>query len=442
MAASLRLVGLRVLALGATASASPLSIALQHELDRLFHAKPEVLLQVGWKSAAEEFGVASGTVRMGASVRSITPDDKFLFGSGTKPLVASAVMRLVAQQKLSLDDRARTYVDPYLKRHLNGNTMESLFGPMAANITVGHLLRMQSGLADFDSPALDARILAAGFVITPYDFIGAASGLGPSLLFAPGTHRAYSSTNYVLAGLVLLGFDPDARGDWRRLDQRHLVGMTASRWSNVSFVTDEPLDSVLTVPGASGMGTVKPTNASSHVLVWRQLGGILGWTCGNMAASAADVAAYYHELLASKKIVPPTLLDEMEDFGVLDEGPWGVGVIKYGTGLMIENVAGTEVPPGTNATPPSLQAWGSYLGHGGDTYGFLSEQGIIPQLGNASFSVVTNQDYLDGYVYRVACVVVATAARVLRGVEPPLDCHEPPDGQSGAVTGVGDVPVV
>lgn len=44
-----------------------------------------------------------------------------------------------------------------------------------------------------------------------------------------------------------------------------------------------------------------------------------------------------------------------------------------------------------NATvPPVLHSWGSYVGHGGDTYGFLSESGMLSQF-NASFSATANQ---------------------------------------------------
>jgi len=31
--------------------------------------------------------------------------------------------------------------------------------------------------------------------------------------------------------------------------------------------------------------------------IWEQGGGVLGWTCGNMAASALDVAMFYRDLL-------------------------------------------------------------------------------------------------------------------------------------------------
>ena len=36
--------------------------------------------------------------------------------------------------------------------------------------------------------------------------------------FDPGTRVEYSSTNFVLAGLVLLAHSPAAQGEWTRLD--------------------------------------------------------------------------------------------------------------------------------------------------------------------------------------------------------------------------------
>lgn len=66
--------------------------------------------------------------------------------------------------------------------------------------------------------------------------------------------------------------------------------------------------------------------------------------------------------------------------------------------------------------PPDFRQWGSYMGHGGDTYGFLSEQGIVGGLGNASFSVVSNQDYVGSFVQgAMACRTIVIAAKVLLG---------------------------
>ena len=57
------------------------------------------------------------------------------------------------------------------------------------------------------------------------------------------------------------------------------------------FVNDAPISSVATVAGASAFlpGSLTP--------IWEQSGSILGWTCGNLAASPVDVASFYRDLL-------------------------------------------------------------------------------------------------------------------------------------------------
>ena len=56
--------------------------------------------------------------------------------------------------------------------------------------------------------------------------------------------------------------------------------------------------------------------------------------------------------------------------------------------------------------------------------GFLSEQGIIGQLGNASFSVVSNEDYEGSFVtLSVACRVITAAAKALKGQTLDLHCR-------------------
>ena len=93
-----------------------------------------------------------------------------------------------------------------------------------------------------------------------------------------------------------------------------------------------------------------------------------------------------------------------------------------------------------NATyPPVYGSWGAYIGHGGDTYGFLSESGVLPQF-NASFSAIANeawgslglietwregqpdsrfgQEYLGPFVKNVmVCKMIEVAAKVLLNQE-------------------------
>ena len=75
----------------------------------------------------------------------IEPIDTMILGSGTKGFTATAVMQLVDQGKIHLDDPAYLYVDGPLTKAAN-TTMEELFGERAKNITVHNLIFMQSGL--------------------------------------------------------------------------------------------------------------------------------------------------------------------------------------------------------------------------------------------------------------------------------------------------------
>ena len=56
---------------------------------------------------------------------------------------------------------------------MNGTeaTLTNFFGEMAAEITVGQLIRMQSGVGDFDVPGLDNNILTDPRPQTPFDIL-------------------------------------------------------------------------------------------------------------------------------------------------------------------------------------------------------------------------------------------------------------------------------
>lgn len=78
-----------------------------------------------------------------------------------------------------------------------------------------------------------------------------------------------------------------------------------------------------------------------------------------------------------------------------------------------------------NATyPPVYGSWGAYIGHGGDTYGFLSESGVLPQF-NATFSAIANEARI-GEVWswlRLGVGGVPRCAVAVSGILGPL-CEE------------------
>ncbi|MGA4838816.1 serine hydrolase domain-containing protein [Streptomyces sp. G45] len=132
-------------------------------------------------------GVAD--VRSQAPVR---PDSRFRIGSLTKPFVATVVLQLVGERRVALDAPVERYLPGVVRGHGNDGR----------KITVRQLLQHTSGVPDvldhlrpqdvLDDPLAhhDAR-----------DLVDIALAHPPT--FAPGTGWSYSSTGYLLAGMII-----------------------------------------------------------------------------------------------------------------------------------------------------------------------------------------------------------------------------------------------
>lgn len=243
-------------------------------------------IQLAYRSSKETFSVSAGLMPHGA----VRPTDRFLFGSGTKPYTAASVFKLIDVGQISIDSPAYETVDIGLRKLGSTDTMESLFGSKAKHVTVGMLLQMKSGIADFDIPSFDNGLLQnASTVHSPLEFLDAiAQNSSASFVCEPGSCTCYSSTNYILAGLVLLGVS-DA-SSWEELQQSN-VFPAKSKFPNSSFVTTGPISDAATVPGRS------QAFSPSQVNIWDQDASILGWTCGNLVAPAQEVAHFFYALL-------------------------------------------------------------------------------------------------------------------------------------------------
>ena len=120
---------------------------------------------------------------------------------------------------------------------------------------------------------------------------------------------------------------------------------------------------------------------------------------------------YCHSYLASYLTSTPR-----EKFVPLNKG-WAAGAIQYGTGLMIQAVSPSA------SLPPKIGETATYVGHGGDTYGFLSENGYIPQL-QAAMSVIANEDGNGNFVKEVAfCSALQILYKDLVGKVVDLKCR-------------------
>src|SRR5579871_825845 len=124
------------------------------------------------------YGYASLEFKVPAS-----PEAVYELASTTKPLMATAVLLMVQEGKLSLDAKLSQFI---------ANTPDSW-----RDITVRHLLSHTSGIKDYSSD------LRRDFPQdTPPEQIVRAAMEAP-LNFAPGTKWAYSNTGYVLLGMIV-----------------------------------------------------------------------------------------------------------------------------------------------------------------------------------------------------------------------------------------------
>ncbi len=133
-----------------------------------------------WTAALGVSDLATGApIRLG---------DQFRIASNTKAVVATAVLQLVDQHRIGLDDPISRYVPGV---------------PDGGRITIRELLQHTSGLADYYTPAFNAQVLADPLrVYTPAQLLKLGLAL-PPVFRPPGSGWAYSNTGYVLLGEVV-----------------------------------------------------------------------------------------------------------------------------------------------------------------------------------------------------------------------------------------------
>jgi CubicO group peptidase (beta-lactamase class C family) len=132
-----------------------------------------------------------------ANTQTRTPlkaDDRFQIGIITKTFVATTVLQLVQEGKLRLDDKLTQLLPDRVTKNV----------PNAANITLRQLLQHTSGIADYTDVLFTQAATNPGVFLQewqPEELVGLINGVPP--LVNPGEAWRYSSTNFVLVGLIV-----------------------------------------------------------------------------------------------------------------------------------------------------------------------------------------------------------------------------------------------
>lgn len=162
----------------------------------------DALRDAGVTGVAVRVKTPRGTVTARSGVgdlltRRPVPEDGYLrLGSATKTFVATVVLQLVGEERLSLDQT----VEQLLPGVVSGA------GNDGRDITVRDLLQHTSGLSDyvydvFPDASAQTYFADRWRAYEPEELVALAMRHEPA--FPAGTRWAYSNTNYVLAGMII-----------------------------------------------------------------------------------------------------------------------------------------------------------------------------------------------------------------------------------------------
>lgn len=148
----------------------------------------------------------------------MSPDSRFPYASVSKLFVATAILQLAEQRKLSLDAPVRTYLPRFPH----------------TDITLRNLLNHSSGLSPFGAQFAAARQGSPTRVFTNADLVEAIAGANVVLLYSPGTRSNYDNINFALLALVIEQASGQAYPDYIRNHILRPAGMNDTRFVPVS----------------------------------------------------------------------------------------------------------------------------------------------------------------------------------------------------------------
>ncbi|HEU0248418.1 MAG TPA: serine hydrolase domain-containing protein [Gaiellaceae bacterium] len=271
-------------------------------LDRVIAAgAPGVLVVVREhgeaRSEARGFADKSRAVRMRSDVR-------FRIGSVTKTFVAALVLQLVEEGRLGLEDT----VEHWLPGRI----------PNGRAITVRHLLSHTAGLFDY---VQDGRVLRDHERRWRPDELVSLAVAHPPEQTTPGGRFTYSSTNYIVLGLIA----EEAAGApiGRQLRERLFRPLGLRR---TSFVPGEIRGRHVhgyRSPSRDGIVTGPPVDTSHEPAWWT-------WAAGAIVSTADDLQRFFAALLRGR-VLNTALLREMETLVPAGRLQYGLGIATVPT---------------------------------------------------------------------------------------------------------------
>lgn len=273
-----------------------------------------ILVTQGGRQFARNFGTAQGA------------EPVFLLASITKPMTAAAVMSLVDQGQLSLDDTVTKF-------------FPSFTGDDRQTITIRNLLTHTAGLPDMLPN--DEMLREQHAPLSEYR----EGALKAPLKFKPGTRYSYASMGILLSSEIAQKITGKPIADiveervFKPLGMRH-TGFGLRGRPNSTTVASQA------APAMTEEGKKTWTDWNWNSSYWRNLGAPWGGALG----SAADINRFYREFLDLRGTI---MKPANEQLMITNRSPPGVKA----SGL------GFDLPPGAGAPACGPRTFG----HNGST---------------------------------------------------------------------------
>jgi D-alanyl-D-alanine carboxypeptidase len=305
------------------AAAVPDRAALQAALDQIVATgATAALARVDTRSGT--WHGASGVVELGRPAPA-PAWGRFRVGSVTKTFVATVLLQLVGEGRLSLADT--------LEQWLPGAI------PNGDRISLRNLLQHTSGVFDYTEIlfATVEDVLAVRYrTLRPEELVAIAASQPPR--FEPGTSWEYSNTNYVLLGLIV-----------ERVTRRPYAAQVRARILRPLGLRDTTLPGTrIAIHGPHAHGYEPIVRDGELVpLDFTELNPSMAYSAGEIISTTADLNRFYRALLRGRLLRPAQLAEMLGH---------PTGDLNYGLGIFQQTLRGG----------PTL--WG----HSGSIFGYLT----------------------------------------------------------------------
>ncbi|TDD37344.1 class A beta-lactamase-related serine hydrolase [Nonomuraea terrae] len=251
---------------------------------------------------------------------------RFRVASLTKSVIATIVLQLAEEHRLSLDRP----VGAWLPGIVAG----------ADRITVRQLLNHTSGLADYVAhPEFKDAMVYGGRTYRPEQLIGYAEELGP--VSEPGQRFAYSNAGYIVLGLLV----ERVTGDRLETEMSRRV-LRPAGMSHSYLPLTEPA-----IRGPHATGYYLPTGvdpgAPGALRPITELNPSFAWAAYGLVSDARDINRFYHALFGGRLVGEGSLRQMREGVGT----PQAPVFPYYGLGLEAAGLTCGVTWGGTGSIP-------------------------------------------------------------------------------------------